>query len=79
MLKIFVLTLLLAALSAPAVPLQAQDKIKLRVSAATKTLGYGPLWIAANMGFFARQGLDVELVVIRASDVGVQALVGGSL
>ena len=79
MLKILILTTLLAALSAPAVPLQAQDKIKLRVSAATKTLGYGPLWIAANMGFFARQGLDVELVVIRASDVGIQALAGGSL
>jgi ABC-type nitrate/sulfonate/bicarbonate transport system substrate-binding protein len=31
------------------------------------------------MGFFERQGLDVELVVIRASDVGIQALAGGSL
>lgn len=70
---------LLAALSASGVPLQAQEKLKLRVSSATKTLGYGPLWIASNMGFFARQGLDVDLVVIRASDVGIQALAGGSL
>jgi NitT/TauT family transport system substrate-binding protein len=31
------------------------------------------------MGFFDRQGLDVELVVIRASDVGIQALAGDSL
>ena len=31
------------------------------------------------MGFFAREGLDVDLVVIRASDVGIQALAGGSL
>jgi ABC-type nitrate/sulfonate/bicarbonate transport system substrate-binding protein len=31
------------------------------------------------MGFFERQGLDVDLVVIRASDVGIQALAGGSL
>ncbi len=30
-------------------------------------------------GFFRRQGLDVDLVVIRASDVGIQALAGGSL
>jgi NitT/TauT family transport system substrate-binding protein len=51
----------------------------LRVSAATKTLGYGPLWVASKMGFFARQGLDVELVVIRGSDVNVQALAGGSI
>lgn len=57
----------------------AQEKIKLRVSAATKTLGYGPLWVASKMGFFERQGLDVDLVVIRASDVGIQALAGGSL
>jgi NitT/TauT family transport system substrate-binding protein len=56
-----------------------QEKVKLRVSSATKTLGYGPLWIASKMGFFEKHGLDVELVVIRASDVGIQALAGGSL
>jgi ABC-type nitrate/sulfonate/bicarbonate transport system substrate-binding protein len=60
-------------------PCGAQEKTKLRVSSATKTLGYGPLWIASKMGFFDRQGLDVDLVVIRASDVGIQALAGGSL
>lgn len=57
----------------------AQERVKLRISAATKTLGYGPLWIASRMGFFAKQNLDVEVVVIRASDVGIQALAGGSL
>jgi len=57
----------------------AQERVKLRVSSATKTLGYGPLWIASKMGFFEKQGLDVDLVVIRASDVGIQALAGGSL
>jgi ABC-type nitrate/sulfonate/bicarbonate transport system substrate-binding protein len=57
----------------------AQERVKLRISSATKTLGYGPLWVASKMGFFGRQGLDVELVVIRASDVGIQALAGGSL
>ena len=57
----------------------AQERVRLRVSSATKTLGYGPLWVASRMGFFDRQGLDVELVVIRASDVGIQALAGGSL
>lgn len=62
-----------------AAPGFAQERVKLRVSSATKTLGYGPLWVASKMGFFERQGLDVELVVIRASDVGIQALAGGSL
>ena len=62
-----------------ALPCLAQEKTKLRVSSATKTLGYGPLWVAAKKGFFAQQGLDVDLVVIRGSDVAIQALAGGSL
>ena len=57
----------------------AQDRVRLRISAAATTLGYGPLWIGSRMGFFAKQGLDVDVVVIRASDVGIQALAGGSL
>jgi NitT/TauT family transport system substrate-binding protein len=70
---------LLTAVVLHASPGLAQDRVKLRVSSATKTLGYGPLWVGSKMGFFDRQGLDVELVVIRASDVGIQALAGGSL
>jgi ABC-type nitrate/sulfonate/bicarbonate transport system substrate-binding protein len=66
-------------LNAHAATLAAQEKVKLRVSAAAKTLGYGPLWIAASRGFYAGQGLDVDVVAIRASDVGIQALAGGSL
>ena len=56
----------------------AQERVKLRISSAAKTLGYGPLWIASRMGFFEKQGLDVDQF-IRASDVGIQALAGGSL
>jgi hypothetical protein len=33
----------------------AQEKTKLRISSATKTLGYGPLWVASKMAFFERQ------------------------
>src|SRR5713226_4246557 len=76
--KVSFITLLLI-IFLQALPCWAQEKVKLRVSSATKTLGYGPLWVASKMGFFERQSLDVDLVVIRASDVGVQALAGGSL
>lgn len=72
-LAVFVVTLCQFSLA------PAQAPLKLRISSAAKTLGYGPLWIASRMGFFERQGLDVDLVVIRASDVGIQALAGGSL
>ncbi|MGZ9219709.1 MAG: hypothetical protein ACXW5W_22055, partial [Candidatus Binatia bacterium] len=61
---------LLLTIACHAIPGFAQDRVKLRISSATKTLGYGPLWIASRMGFFAKQNLDVEVVVIRASDVG---------
>jgi len=70
---------LLLAIACHAFPGFAQERAKLRISSAAKTLGYGPLWIGSRMGFFAKQGLDVDLVVIRASDVGIQALAGGSL
>jgi NitT/TauT family transport system substrate-binding protein len=79
MLKTLFSLWLLSIVFLPTISSQAQEKPKLRVSAATKTLGYGPLWIASSRGFFTRQGLDVDLVVIRASDVGIQALAGGSL
>jgi NitT/TauT family transport system substrate-binding protein len=76
--KIWSITILIAVILGYGSAI-AQEKVKLRISSATKTLGYGPLWIASRMGFFAKQGLDVDLVVIRASDVGIQALAGGSL
>ncbi|HXG52883.1 MAG TPA: ABC transporter substrate-binding protein [candidate division Zixibacteria bacterium] len=72
-------TVLLLSIAGRPVAGLPQEKVKLRVSSATKTLGYGPLWIARQMGFYERQGLDVDLVVIRSSDVGIQALAGGSL
>lgn len=75
--RFFLIGLILGLLMHP-IAGHPQEPVKLHVSSATKTLGYGPLWIASTMGFFGRQGLDVDLVVIRGSDVGIQALVGGS-
>jgi NitT/TauT family transport system substrate-binding protein len=57
----------------------AQDKIKLPVSASSKTLGYSPLWVASRQGFFERQGLDVQLVLVSGADKSIMALVGGSV
>jgi ABC-type nitrate/sulfonate/bicarbonate transport system substrate-binding protein len=57
----------------------AQDQIKFPVSASSKTLGYSPLWVASKQGFFDRQGLDVQLVLISGADKSIMALVGGSV
>jgi ABC-type nitrate/sulfonate/bicarbonate transport system substrate-binding protein len=56
----------------------AQEKIKFPVSASSKTLGYSPLWVAWRQGFFEKNGLDVEVVLMSGADKSVMALVGGS-
>ncbi|HEX2241735.1 MAG TPA: ABC transporter substrate-binding protein, partial [Gammaproteobacteria bacterium] len=62
-----------------AVPSRSQEPVKLRASVVAKTFGFGPLWVASQRGFFNQQKLDVDVVVIRGSDVSTQALAGGSL
>jgi NitT/TauT family transport system substrate-binding protein len=56
-----------------------QEKPKFPVSASSKTLGYSPLWVAHKQGFFERQGLDVQLVLVSGADKSTMALVGGSV
>ena len=73
-LLISILTVLLGCAS-----LEAQEKVKFPVSVSSKTLGYGPLWAASRMKFFERQGLDVELVLVRGAEKSVQALVSRSV
>jgi ABC-type nitrate/sulfonate/bicarbonate transport system substrate-binding protein len=74
-LKLIVISSLLFAVA----PLAAQDKIKFPVSASSKTLGYSPLWVAWKQGFFERQGLDVQLVLMSGADKSVMGLIGGSV
>ena len=57
----------------------AQEKIRFPLSASSKTLGYSPLWVAQKQGFFERQGLDAQLVLVSGADKSTMALVGGSV
>jgi len=57
----------------------AQEKVKFPVSASSKTLGYSPMWVALRQGFFNRNGLDVQLVLISGADKSMMALLGGSV
>jgi len=61
-----------------ALPISAQEKIRLPISASSKTLGYSPVWGAWRQGYFDRQGLDVQVVFVEGADKSVMALVGGS-
>ena len=55
-------------------PAQGQDKPKIYFGASSKTLGYGPLWVAVKKGFLEQQGLDGQLVLLRGTPMNVQAL-----
>ena len=57
----------------------AQEKPKIFLGASSKTLGYSPLWVGTRKGFFEKQGLDVQLVLLRGMPMTVQALSAGSL
>ena len=69
---VFILTL-------SAFPCLSQEKVKFPVGASSKTLGYGPLWIAWKQGFFDQQGLDAQVILLRGTPPTVQALVAGSV
>ena len=58
---------------------QAQEKLRFPIGESSKTLSYGPLWVAAKMGFYEREGLDVPIVTMRGSPLTIQALTADSI
>jgi ABC-type nitrate/sulfonate/bicarbonate transport system substrate-binding protein len=57
---------------------QSAGKTKLKVT-ILPYLGFAPLFIASDEGYFARQGLEIELVKITRSEQGIPALDKGDL
>jgi NitT/TauT family transport system substrate-binding protein len=57
----------------------AQEKLRFPIGESSKTLSYGPLWIAGKMGFFEREGLEVPIVTMRGSPLTIQALTADSI
>src|SRR5580765_3372966 len=76
-LRSWIATLLLIAVTV--LPASGQDKPKIYFGASSKTLGYGPLWVAVKKGFLEQQGLDGQLVLLRGTPMNVQALAANSL
>ena len=52
-----------------AFPCEAQEKFRFPIGESSKNLSYGPLWVAAKMGFFEREGLDVPIITMRGSPI----------
>jgi len=57
----------------------AQTKVRFPVSVASKTVGFSPIWAVSKQGFFDRQGLQVEVVLMRGAEKAALALVGESV
>ena len=57
----------------------AQERFRFPIAESSKTLSYGPLWVASKMGFFEREGLDVPIVTMRGSPLTIQALTADSI
>ena len=57
----------------------AQEKIRFPIGASSKTFSYGPLWLAQKLGYFEREGLDVQIVVMRGTPITLQALATDSI
>ncbi|MBI3064562.1 MAG: ABC transporter substrate-binding protein [Deltaproteobacteria bacterium] len=60
-------------------PCAAQEKVRFPIGESSKTLSYGPLWVAGKMGFFEREGLEVPIVTMRGSPLTIQALTADSI
>jgi ABC-type nitrate/sulfonate/bicarbonate transport system substrate-binding protein len=65
--------------TAPLLAAATQKGVRLKVGYASITGGRISLWAAHDMEFFARRGLETELIFIASSSHGVPALVAGEI
>lgn len=72
------LSALLLVLFLPAAGL-GQERVKFPVGVSSKVLGYGHLWAAWRLGYFEREGLGVEVVLMRGTAPAVQAMIANSI
>src|SRR2546430_14224092 len=56
-----------------------QERIKFPVGVSSKVLGYGHLWAAWRLKYFEREGLDVDVVLMRGTAPAVQAMIANSI
>ena len=60
-------------------PTLGQERFRFPIGESSKTLSYGPLWVAGKMGFFEKEGLEVPIVTMRGSPLTIQALTADSI
>lgn len=73
--KVFLFVVLLAVAAAH----EARPDDIIRIGIISTTFGYAPVFVAKERGFFKREGLVPEIVVISRNEQIVQALISDSL
>lgn len=71
----FVVAVLLVSSSAS----RAAERNKTVIAYTTISTNYSPLWIAKEMGFLEKNGVDAETIFIRGATVATQGLVSGGV
>ncbi|NLM61046.1 MAG: ABC transporter substrate-binding protein [Clostridiales bacterium] len=56
-----------------------QDMTKIRLNEVTHSVFYAPQYVAINKGFFAEEGLDIELSTGQGADKVMTAVISGSV
>lgn len=73
----FVSFLLLPRSASPQTAKERERKY-LILGTTSKTVGYMGPWVAKKKNFFAEEGLNVDIPILKSSTTGIQALIGGS-
>ncbi len=75
--RVIVLLVITIAISGSASSLFAADRLRISYSAVNATQAF--LWVAQEKNFFAKHGLEGELLYINSGTMNIAALVGGSV
>ncbi|HKY09671.1 MAG TPA: ABC transporter substrate-binding protein, partial [Candidatus Binatia bacterium] len=75
--RILLVALLLVSVATVSSETFAADKLRISYSAVNATQAF--LWVAQERGYFAKHGLEGELLYINSGTMNIAALVGGSV
>src|SRR5437764_386555 len=64
--------------AAPAAP-DAAPRVTIRLSYPTTGASSSVIWVAADAGFFERNGIDADVTYVESASTTLQALISGSL
>lgn len=74
---LFLIVLLIAALCMSACSDEVGSLRRIVLNEVTRSVFYAPLYAAVSMGFFAEEGIDLEIVTGGGSDKSMTALIAG--